>query len=296
MLKINFVKDNLQRVDYNVAGMPIYISQIRLAVDYDLAVECHWHNDVEFFIITEGKLNYNINGKIIEFKKGEGLFINSKQLHYGFSVGENLCDCICVLVHPMLLCANEYMEEKFITPVINNENLQYIFLSRDKDWAVEIFNNIYRIYQEYMQNRESSALIIQSILYKIWALIYDNLLPEVNTSQVCNYELSSLKDMINFIHKNYSENITLDDIAKAGKVCKSSCCAIFKQYLNQTTKHYIITYRLRKSMELLENTDMSIAEIAVLTGFTGGSYYAEIFRKHYACTPSEYRAKIRKNK
>ena len=30
-------------------------------------------------------------------------------------------------------------------------------------------------------------------------------------------------------------------------------------------------------MELLENTDMSIAEIAVLTGFTGGSYYAEIF-------------------
>jgi transcriptional regulator GlxA family with amidase domain len=49
-------------------------------------------------------------------------------------------------------------------------------------------------------------------------------------------------------------------------------------------------------MELLENTDMSIAEIAVLTGFTGGSYYAEIFRKYYACTPSEYRAKIRKNK
>ncbi|HHX56801.1 MAG TPA: AraC family transcriptional regulator [Clostridiales bacterium] len=291
MLEIDVTKDSSQKMEYNVTGLPIFISQIMLEIDHDLAVECHWHDDVEFFLVTEGELKYNINGKCIELKKGEGLFINSRQMHYGFSIGENKCDCICVVVHPMLLCSSEYMEEKFINPVMNNNNFTYAFLSKDKQWTAEIFENIHSIYKEHMQGKESNALKIQSIIYATWELLYDNMPSQSDAPQPCNYELCSLKEMLDFIHKNYAEKLTLADIAKAGKVCKSRCCEIFKQYLNQTTRNYITTYRLRKSTELLANTDMSVAEIAVSVGFIGASYYAEIFRKHYTCSPSEYRNK-----
>ena len=42
-------------------------------------------------------------------------------------------------------------------------------------------------------------------------------------------------------------------------------------------------------MELLHDTDMSITEIALSTGFGSASYYAETFRRKLGKSPKEYR-------
>jgi AraC-like DNA-binding protein len=55
--------------------------------------------------------------------------------------------------------------------------------------------------------------------------------------------------MIGFLQKHYCEKITLSDIATAGKVCQSNCCAIFNEYLHQTPIQYLIGYRLNKSAD-----------------------------------------------
>ena len=48
-------------------------------------------------------------------------------------------------------------------------------------------------------------------------------------------------------------------------------------------------YRLNKSALLLRETDMTITEIALSTGFGSASYYAESFRKWAGMSPSEFR-------
>ena len=77
--------------------------------------------------------------------------------------------------------------------------------------------------------------------------------------------------------------------AAAGYVCRSSCCSIFKEYLNQTPNAYLTEYRISKSVELLANPDLSVTEIAMQCGFSGSSYFTETFRKAIGCTPSDYR-------
>ena len=95
--------------------------------------------------------------------------------------------------------------------------------------------------------------------------------------------------MVGFIQQKYSSKIALQDIAAAGYVCRSSCCSIFKEYLNQTPNAYLTEYRISKSVELLANPDLSVTEIAMQCGFSGSSYFTETFRKAIGCTPSDYR-------
>ena len=57
-----------------------------------------------------------------------------------------------------------------------------------------------------------------------------------------------------------------------------------------TPLNYMTEYRLDKSTDLLVNTTISITEIAYSCGFSGSSYYCEIFKKYYGLTPKQYRS------
>lgn len=95
--------------------------------------------------------------------------------------------------------------------------------------------------------------------------------------------------MVGFIQQNYTDKISLADIATAGSVGESKCCKLFKKYINETPNAYLNQYRLNKSTELLKNTDMSITEIALSVGYTGSSYYTETFHKWFGKTPREFK-------
>ena len=94
---------------------------------------------------------------------------------------------------------------------------------------------------------------------------------------------------MSFINKNYQDKVTLEQIANAGGVCKSSCCNIFKKYLHDSPMNYMINYRIECSAKKLKETDLTITEIAFEVGFSGASYYSEMFHKYFGCSPKEYR-------
>ena len=77
----------------------------------------HWHDEIELLYVTEGSMVYNVNGTRCTVHEGEGIFINTRQLHF---FEESRCTYRCVLLHPMMLCANTYLEETYITPVTKN--------------------------------------------------------------------------------------------------------------------------------------------------------------------------------
>ncbi len=83
--------------------------------------------------------------------------------------------------------------------------------------------------------------------------------------------------------------MTLEGIARAGSVSKSTCCKVFHKYSSQSPLNYLIEFRLRKGMELLRSTDMTVTEICYDVGFSSPSYFSESFRRSFGCTPLGYR-------
>ena len=70
---------------------------------------------------------------------------------------------------------------------------------------------------------------------------------------------------------------------------------IFKEYTNTTCKKFINQCRLESSKEMLRETDDTVLNIAISSGYNNISLYNREFKKAYGITPLEYRKGNRKN-
>ncbi len=288
---LDLLSDSSERIPYNNQEIPVYVNRGRIFDFCNFSAPGHWHDDLEFSLILQGHMSYNVNGTVYVLEQGEGMFVNSRQFHSNYSSDGTDCLYICVLVHPILLCANQHMENKYIFPVISNKLFSYAILKKHIPWHKELLCYIQKIYELYSEKKKTFHLLAHSLFYQVWSLLYENMPePPQSALQTQNW-LSALHGMIGFIQKHYNEKISLADIAASGNVCQSNCCAIFKKYLRQTPIGYLICYRLNKSVEFLKDPSLSITEISLASGFIGASYYTETFRKHFGCPPSEYRRK-----
>lgn len=132
-------------------------------------------------------------------------------------------------------------------------------------------------------------LMILSSFSLIWALLLEHLPSASRTEDHTNTDLTAIRNMTGFIQQNYTSRISLKEIAAAGSVGISKCCKLFSRYFSQSPNLYLNQYRLNKSAQLLRETDMTITEIALSTGFGSASYYAESFRKWAGMSPGKFR-------
>lgn len=286
MVHMELKDDRSENVYYDYSDYPIFARKLLLSSYPNYSAPSHWHDDIELIAVLSGEMQYNVNGKIVTLSEGEGIFVNTRQMHFGFSAERKECEFFCVLMHPLLLCTTSAFERDFVLPLINNRNIAFVKLHTDILWQRKIYNEVERIYQ--VKDEKTAPMNIQISFIKIWMLLYENT-PLEKYPSVQNTELTTVKNMIGFIQQNYASKISLEDIAASGAVGQSKCCRLFAKYLNKTPNMYLTQYRLDKSTNLLRNSNMTITEIALKTGFGGASYYAEIFRKWFGVSPSKYK-------
>ena len=102
-------------------------------------------------------------------------------------------------------------------------------------------------------------------------------------------DLLSLTAMIGFILKNNPSKLLLKDISSDGNCCKTKCTSLFQRYLSVSPMQYLNNYRLEKGCAMLRNSSTSVTDVAYACGFSGTSYFCELFHRHYGITPNEYR-------
>lgn len=96
-----------------------------------------------------------------------------------------------------------------------------------------------------------------------------------------------------FLEQHYAEEINLTELAEKFFVVPTYLSKRFKEKKNCTVTHYLENIRLRKARELLESTEVSILEVAQMTGYNDQNYFARSFRKVYGISPREYRNSTR---
>jgi AraC-like DNA-binding protein len=95
---------------------------------------------------------------------------------------------------------------------------------------------------------------------------------------------------INYMENNYSQKITLANLAEVSGLSGSSFRRCFHNAVGLSPINYLLKLRLRKAAVLLDTGDLSISEIAYKTGFSDSNYFIRQFKKFTGVTPLKYRA------
>lgn len=289
------VGENLYEVtphgDY---GFPFYSETLFLSEYEHGSIAVHWHPEVEFTLVLEGDMEYHANQTVYHLSGGSGVFVNANCLHTACSCEGQDCKYFVFTFNPVLIYGhdNSTIEKKYVEPVVNSSDFSSFLLDPSREEHSEMLRIFREIYRAYSEPGECYELGIKSLLCQLWVCVtreFRQTSSGKERSEGKNLEL--LRQMLNYMHENYAAAISLEEIAASCHVSKSKCCHFFKETMRLTPFEYLMRYRIQKSLPLLLEGSRSITEISERTGFSGSSYFSEIFRRYMNCAPSEYRRK-----
>jgi AraC-like DNA-binding protein len=120
-------------------------------------------------------------------------------------------------------------------------------------------------------------------LYELMSLIIKN---TEGADRGENLYLTAAK---RYVRSHYFEDVTVEQIAAHVGISRKYLFAIFKSYLGVSPKDYIVSYRMKRAAELLENRDLRVGDVAYSVGYTDPLTFSKMFKLKMGVSPTEYR-------
>lgn len=287
-------KNQKELKDHGNFAFPVDISIEKIQSYETGSFLWHWHPEVELTLFLSGEMEYLINDSIYYVKAGDGLFGNSNALHSGIMRNGSQCTYLSITFHPRFLYGyeNSILQTKYVSFITSNESWASFLLTESEEWQRDILENMKTIYALSQERPVDFELQVHMLLMDIWQKLYRHFAVQPEKEHKSGHHLQRLRDIISYIQDNYSEKITLEDVARSANICQSECCRFFKKHMNMTIFDYILYLRIQNSLPLLNTMD-SVTEVSTAVGFTSSSYYSQIFKRQMGCTPLEYKKQLK---
>ena len=245
----------------------------------NIDTDFHYHYDPELYFLIEGSCRFLIDENIYDVNAGDLVIIPPNVLHkaiYKNSEG---------ITRYVMNCEGSFLSEK------SNEifaSLGYVHCFKG---AVEELEKIFRkIKKEYDRQDEMSVEFVKSYLTVIAAMVFRNPESKNKVEVEVNSRSKFVENAIDFLKKNYTYSISLEDIAKHVSVSYIHLSRTFKRETGLGVNEFLNLYRLRQARFVLsECPEKSISDVAYDCGFNDSNYFAVRIKKVFGITPSQFR-------
>lgn len=288
VINIPLDSENRETTKQGTATFPIAIYYSVLSKNVLGYTPLHWHEEIQYCLITRGCVDFYVNEKTYRLYDGDGIFINSGYLHMAKPIDNPHSSYICLDINPRLLAGfpGSVMEQRYVFDLLDDASLAYFNLKKDDDSAM--LQAIRQIYHLNETKADGYELLILSSLYQIF---YETLQKrQKNKVSAKGIKANTLiQKIVSYLNAHFSEKILLKDIAAATAYSESECCRVFKRFTGESIFSYLKALRLEQSTHLLTHTDDTIANIAYRCGFSSTSYFIKAFHDQFGTTPLKYR-------
>ncbi len=259
------------------------------------------------------------NSYIVEYCKKGGIIISTENEHHEISAGD------LYVIYPNKIHTKHYISDSTATTFIVADGTVVKKHFKQLGFTPKSIVFPYKIPQKGVQQLESlvdslkmsSLLTVNSPKDKIEPRLIENsnysnnfgaeaalrefslftgFLAELYNVCKAGEEVSAtlpihykyIDSALQYIEANYPYDITVDSIAKHVGITRNYLFMIFRDYLSTSPQKVLLQTRMRAACEFLQQTDASIKDVAISTGYDPLAF-SRAFKNFNGITPSEYR-------
>lgn len=288
-----------EQIPHFTDSAPYSIHFTKVSPGTEPALYLHWHEEMEFLLLTEGNLLFQIEDSTFSLHAGDAIFIPSGTLHSAKSTGDTPVSFHALVFSPEFIVSSfdTSAYNTYVLPTLHN-NLPYAIAlkSTENVWHNEIINNLNHIFFSGVKEE----LFIRGQMLLLWNCFYQNHIVktvEQNTrgKTIPPTLTGQLQPAIDYMQENYPQVLTLEELAAIVHLSEGQFCRAFKRLTGMTPFEYLVRYRILQSCHDLSATNKKITDIATTHGFNNISYYNRAFLKIMYMTPTKYRKQFIKD-
>ena len=137
--------------------------------------------------------------------------------------------------------------------------------------------------------KENTALRIKACLYGVMDALCKAATPARHPAGAEHRDTRLLRQTVQYVDRHYAEKITVAAISAQCGYSSSHFMKRFHDLTGTSFAQYLIHFRLEKAAALLRETNRTILEISMETGFDNLSYFTRSFKEKYGISPGKFR-------
>jgi AraC family transcriptional regulator len=145
-----------------------------------------------------------------------------------------------------------------------------------------------RAYREFGEPDDLSPLVIEGLMFELIGETSRRQRPR--TASPPPRWLNQARQLL---HDNFSERVTLAEVAAAVGVHPAHLSKAFHRFFNCTVGVYLRQQRIEFACQALATTDLPLSQIALAAGFSDQSHLTRLFKRQMTVSPAQYRALLR---
>ena len=248
----------------------------------------HMHNEFEVFAVIAGKGSAYVNGKSISLCPGSVLIFNSNETHGIEGVGGSVTAVVMQI-------SGNFMQDYF--PQLHNTVFEENKVCSEaiEDKTKNLWRCIVSAARNYIAAEERYELRCASDVCRL----LDHLMAKIPFAIISENDYQARRNIsqrmsriVSHIDANYQFPIRLSEVAENEGITSTHLSHFFSHNFGMSFQHYLNNIRFEHALRLIDNSAMSIADVAAASGFSDTKYMTRICVERFDCKPRELREKM----
>lgn len=269
----------------------IYDCSVQKTIGKAPVVAPHIHEFFEILYCQSGAYTLTLNEKPYDLYPGDMALIDPMEIHSTRALSDSLNQYLVIKFVPEVLYSTEQLifELKYILPYIKGSGSHQKVFSQEETKDASVGDILQEIVDEFMRRDFGYEIALRLSISRLFLWILRRWHDSSQEAVPDDAALNTLSSALQYVDENYAQSIGMADAASHCNMPYTAFSRFFSRYLGRGFAEYLLLTRLKKAAMLLAETDKSVTDIAMETGFSTTSYFIQRFKEYQGMTPKRFR-------
>lgn len=271
------------------ADFPLEIYYFKPMVLYDTLLPFYRHPELEIVLIHRGTTELHTTEKVWQLSQGDIAFICPNTLHRFRPVDMGLIELSLKFPQELItLPPQNFFQSSFVSPLWKGSLSLPLRIQNDHPAHRRIWDALSPLHPD----REDTPGYREELLQAMFT-VCTAIAPHCTLLEIPQVTPSgAIEACTRYLHRHYTEKLTLPQIAEQAGLHPNYLCARFKKVMGKTIYSYLTDIRLEHAKGLLVTSELSASEIAQKCGFHSVGFFIKKFKTRYNMTPKQYQKQL----